>query len=231
MVSGKSRRKLMENEMLEQAADLFARRGFDGTTLQEIAQTMSISRAALYHYIGSKEELLTELVKGLSNEVTDNLAAIKATDAKSNDKLWRAISTTAANIASKASRFRLLAISESALPPELAAEQVESRETALKLMTDIMSDAVNSGAARPVDEQVAAFGILGACHYISWWGHLRPDLRPAELGSILADVICTGLLYEGGSPRTSGDAISFIRENLDFLERRLETSANSGATT
>jgi AcrR family transcriptional regulator len=228
MTSGKARRKLMENEMLDQAADLFARRGFDGTTLQEIAQTMHISRAALYHYIDSKEELLVELVKGLSDEIADNLGSIAESGLSPSEKLRQAISTTAANIASNASRYRLLAISESALPREVAEEQVAARERSLEFMTEMTREAVNSGVARPLDEQVAAFGMLGACHYIAWWGHLRPDLRPAELGSILAHAI-TGLLFE--VPRSENDAIAAIRENLDFLERQLEGSGSGDLRT
>ena len=60
------RRELVETELLERAADLFAERGFNGTTLQDVADTVGLTRAALYHYFDSKEALLTTLVEGIT---------------------------------------------------------------------------------------------------------------------------------------------------------------------
>ena len=41
-------------------------RGYDGTTLQDIADASGITRPGLYHYISSKEQLLAELVRDVS---------------------------------------------------------------------------------------------------------------------------------------------------------------------
>ncbi|HEX4395690.1 MAG TPA: TetR/AcrR family transcriptional regulator [Mycobacterium sp.] len=222
MANSGSRRKLIEHEMREQAAELFAKRGFSNTTLREVAEVMGISRAAIYHYIESKEELLIELVKGLAQETADNLEAIHRADGSPSDKLYQAISTTAATVASNAARWRLLELSEGSLPPDLATEHRANRDRALKAMTELMHEAVNTGAARPVDEEVAAFGIMGACNWVAWWRSSRPDLRSGELGAILAKAITTGLLYAGEAPRTTDDAITAIRENLEFLQRQIK---------
>ena len=57
------RRDLMEGELYEKAAQLFAEKGFAGTTLQDIANAMGVSRPSLYHYIRSKDELLERLAR------------------------------------------------------------------------------------------------------------------------------------------------------------------------
>ena len=53
-----SRRELVMSEILEHATRLFAERGYDGTTLQDIADAIGITRPGLYNYISSKEQLL-----------------------------------------------------------------------------------------------------------------------------------------------------------------------------
>ena len=53
-----ARRELVENEIYEQAIRLFAERGFAGTSLQDIADALGITRPALYYYVKSKDELL-----------------------------------------------------------------------------------------------------------------------------------------------------------------------------
>ena len=42
------------SEILEHATRLFAERGYDGTTLQDIADAIGITRPGLYNYISSK---------------------------------------------------------------------------------------------------------------------------------------------------------------------------------
>ena len=50
------------SEILEHATRLFAERGYDGTTLQDIADAIGITRPGLYNYISSKEQLLATLL-------------------------------------------------------------------------------------------------------------------------------------------------------------------------
>ncbi|MFM8346330.1 MAG: TetR/AcrR family transcriptional regulator, partial [Betaproteobacteria bacterium] len=45
--------------ILHQAAELFAVQGYGGTTMNEVAQACGVSKAALYHYVRDKSELLT----------------------------------------------------------------------------------------------------------------------------------------------------------------------------
>ena len=66
-----TRRELVESQMYEQAARLFAERGFAGTSLQDIADAMGVTRPALYYYVKSKDDLLAKLV----TEITEGPAA------------------------------------------------------------------------------------------------------------------------------------------------------------
>jgi AcrR family transcriptional regulator len=48
-------------EIIDEAATLFARRGYAGTGIAEIGKTVGLGKGALYYYIGSKENLLVEI--------------------------------------------------------------------------------------------------------------------------------------------------------------------------
>lgn len=56
------------NELVRVAATLFKDRGYRSTTLSDIAQGAGVDRATIYYYVGSKEELLREAVRGLLDE-------------------------------------------------------------------------------------------------------------------------------------------------------------------
>ena len=78
--SGTARRELVENELYEHATRLFAERGFAGTSLQDIADAMGITRPALYYYVKSKDELLAKLVTEVTDGPLDELTALVARD-------------------------------------------------------------------------------------------------------------------------------------------------------
>jgi AcrR family transcriptional regulator len=64
-----------EARILRVAAQLFRRKGYDSTTMQDIAGELGILKGSLYHHITSKEDLL---IKILSRSVADVLAAVNA---------------------------------------------------------------------------------------------------------------------------------------------------------
>ena len=51
-------------QLLREAARLFARRGFDGTTTRDVAAGAGITEAALYHYFPSKEAMYAAILDG-----------------------------------------------------------------------------------------------------------------------------------------------------------------------
>src|SRR5215468_7458321 len=70
------RRDLVANEIYDQATRLFAERGFAGTSFQDIADAVGLTRPALYHYVRSKDELLEKLVAEITEDSATALKAI-----------------------------------------------------------------------------------------------------------------------------------------------------------
>ncbi|WP_159941767.1 MULTISPECIES: TetR/AcrR family transcriptional regulator [unclassified Nocardiopsis] len=56
------------------ALDLFARKGFEKTSLREIAERLDITKAALYYHFPSKNDLLRSLVEPLGEDIEALLA-------------------------------------------------------------------------------------------------------------------------------------------------------------
>ena len=118
--SGTTRRSLVENEIYEHATRLFAEHGFAGTTLQDIAEAVGVTRPALYYYFKSKDAILAKLVHEITQEPATHLQEISARDdLTSSEKLRQLARITATRIATHAERFRLLIKSEGELPDEI----------------------------------------------------------------------------------------------------------------
>lgn len=55
---------MQREQILVVAADLFARQGYAGTSMNEVALACGVSKAALYHYVADKYQLLVEITQG-----------------------------------------------------------------------------------------------------------------------------------------------------------------------
>jgi len=58
-----------KGEVQRVAADLFHQQGYDGTSVEDIAQALGILKGSLYYYISSKEDLLFRIVAEVHEDV------------------------------------------------------------------------------------------------------------------------------------------------------------------
>ena len=66
------------DRVLAEAARLFARQGFRGTTIEDLGAACGISGPALYKHFASKDELLSRLLVGISAQLLDGGRAVVA---------------------------------------------------------------------------------------------------------------------------------------------------------
>src|SRR5690242_21930048 len=62
-----------QQEIVEAAARVFHEKGYESTSIQDIADAVGILKGSLYYYITSKEDLLFEIIRGVHEEALKNL--------------------------------------------------------------------------------------------------------------------------------------------------------------
>ena len=222
-----TRRDLVEQEIMRHATALFAERGFAGTSLQDIADALGVTRPALYHYVANKDELLGRLVAEITAEPAVLLEEInKRTDLEPAERLRRMVTAIAEHQAAAPERFRLLIRSEAELPEPLSNEYDRGRRQVLKEFVKVLQGGIDAGAFRPMDPRVGALGIIGMVNWMAWW--YRPDRDgPDAVAQRLADMAVNSVLREGAAAEF-GDgptaAIATVRQNLDYLEQYVRAS-------
>jgi AcrR family transcriptional regulator len=219
-----ARRRIVENEIVEHAARLFAERGFAGTSVQDIADAVGVSRPALYYYFKSKDELLANLV----TEVTEGAAAqIRAVARDVNTNATERLQSIAQLLASwraeQPGRFLLLVRSESVLPPDLAGVNERAKRSTLRELTKVIEQGIAAGEFRTVEPRPAALAVLGMCNWVAWWADPSGRTDPAEVAGTMADlaiamVAQTGPVRAAQSPEA---ALEAVRHDLDHLARLL----------
>ncbi|MBC3193349.1 TetR/AcrR family transcriptional regulator [Pseudonocardia sp. C8] len=221
-----ARRELVENEIYEHATRLFAERGFAGTSLQDIADAMGITRPALYYYVRSKDELLAKLVIEVTEGPLADIAQfVERPGLDPVEKLRAMVEVFVGRQTRQPERFRLLIRSEAELPEELAAAHAESRRAVLRAVSGVIDEGVRAGRFRPVDPRTAALGVLGMCNWVAWWFHPGGRDDAGAVVDELADM-AVGALQRAPDRVPDGDspaaALKLLRQDLDHLERLLD---------
>jgi AcrR family transcriptional regulator len=227
MARPNSRRQLVSNELLEHAARLFTERGFAGTSLQDIADSMGVSRPTIYTYVHNKEELLAALVHDVLDPTVRILEeARERTDVPEVERLVEAVRRMAVHNCRNTTRFRLLDRSEPHLSPELAAQHRDSRRLVLALLVGLIEDAVTAGHVRPLPARTVALSWLGMLNWIAWWYRPDVDASPDEVAGDMVDLAMSGVRRSDARSVDAGPwaAVALLKEDLAHLERTMSAA-------
>jgi len=98
-----------DGQLMEAAERLFVQQGVAGTSLQDLADAIGLTRTSVYHYVRNKDEMLEALVRDFTLETAEDLRRLAAdTGSPAIDRLREAIRNTAFKVAQNPRRFRLI---------------------------------------------------------------------------------------------------------------------------
>jgi AcrR family transcriptional regulator len=216
------RRRLVEREILERAAELFAERGFAGTTVQDIADALGMSRPALYYYVKSKEVILEQLVENLSiNDATALESIRRRRSGDPVEKLREMAHHLATNAGSNPHQTQILAQSKHHLPERIAQLNLDAERSIVQSLIWVLEQGTRRGQFRQVDPRTAALTIVGMCLWIAWWIEDAPlEQQPVQ---IAAQAVNSVLAVDGDREIDApADLLRAARANLDRLQTALD---------
>jgi AcrR family transcriptional regulator len=185
--------------LLNKAAELFAKKGYDLTSTREIALVVGIQKASLYYHIDTKEDLLYAICKSSLKQIRSDVEA--AVD-PSTDPLRRIAALSRAHIESmlRDQARHSAALSEMhSLSAGRRAEVVALRDDYEGLVRSVLLDAQKAGALRDdVPVKYLCLGLLGLLNRVVVWFRRSGPLSPSQLGEVFARIYLTGV---AASPR------------------------------
>ncbi|WP_331748182.1 TetR/AcrR family transcriptional regulator [Streptomyces chartreusis] len=218
------RRGLVEHEIHEHATRLFAERGYAGTSFQDIADAVGLTRPALYHYVKSKDDLLESLVKEVTVVAATDIADFAGhTEMSPTERIRKIVRLMVRHQGEQGERFRLLLRSEVDLPESVAQSYADNRRAVLRSLTEVIEQGVTAGEFRPVTPTVAALGTLGIVNWVAWWYHPGSSFDLDAICTELAEQAVHSLAAEQGRPASTTplDAVRDVRREIDRLEELL----------
>lgn len=155
--------------MREAALDLFAERGFHGVGIRQLAKRAGLSSASLYHYMGTKEELLVAIMRECLERLLREAETAVAAQA---DPVNRVEALVRAHVVSHAERPRETRVVDGELAALSAGpreEVVALRDRYEALWQDAIDAGASSGAFAVASTAVARRALLEMCSGVARW--------------------------------------------------------------
>lgn len=168
-VSVRDRQRRRE-ELLEIACRVFAEKGFDGATLQDIADQFGVLKGSLFHYIQSKDDLLYEIIDGVYIGAEDAIWPIAGEAGPAVSRLRQLIVAYVRYVTDNQPAVTVLLHDLNALAPARRHLIVEREEQNRRQLIDLIAAAQAEGGVRAdVDPGLVSFALLGAMNWVHTW--------------------------------------------------------------
>ena len=192
-------------EVTQAAARLFSERGYHGTSMQHLGDALGIQRGSIYAHIGSKEELLFDVVNEGADHFLQRAERVLASPALASTKLRRLLVghiETAIEHLDAATVF----LNEWRYLSEAPRSEIQAkRDHYEQMVRDVIQEGVEAGEFRnDADVRFAATLVLSAGNWTYAWYRPGGELGPTEIGERFATLVLNGLQSGSDSAQTGG---------------------------
>lgn len=180
------------DSLLDVAVDVFNERGYDATSMEELAARLGVTKSAIYHHVSSKVELLRLAL----DRALDALFAVTeepgATTGPAIDRLEHVVRGSVRVLAAELPFVTLLLRVRGNSPVEQVA--LQRRREFDHIVTDLVRAAEDEGDVRPdVDPAITSRLLFGTVNSLTEWYRPGGGLSADDLGDALVATTFQGL--------------------------------------
>ncbi len=191
------RRGIRRQIILDAAADEFGDVGFERATLVRIGERVGLSKAALYHYVDSKEQLLVDLASQAVSDIEALATEHLPEEPTAADRLVAFVKAHV-EVAVSTSHGRVLVENLDYLMRSSAAAKMRGRHRGN--LERILEDGIAAGVFSPIDVVPTSHMLLAALNSIPRW--FDPDglLSIEDLVDHMTEILFHGVLARREGP-------------------------------
>lgn len=186
-------------ELLRVAGILFREKGFDATTVNDLAKAIGVDRATLYYYTSGKEELFHEMVREATEQNTLNAERILESDLSTREKI-DAFITSLMKSYEEHYPYLHVYVQEFMTKVEMGENAWAEEMRALSLrfnvaVIGIIQQGIDNGSIRPDagTARMIANAIIGMCNWSHRWFQLDGEQSAESIGHVFSGIVSRGI--------------------------------------
>lgn len=194
----------MRERIRSAAIDLFAAKGFHGTSVRDLAQAVGIEAASLYYHFPSKQDLLLSLFDQIMDDLLDRM---RTASGGAGDPLQRLVAVLRGHVLYHIAHRKEAFVSHSelrSLTPSNRRLIVAKRDRYEKALRELLEAGVASGDFHVDDVPVTATTLLVMCSGVSDWIQPRGRLGADDVAALYTTMVLrlVGAESQGAAPKT-----------------------------
>jgi AcrR family transcriptional regulator len=185
-------------EILRTAARLFQQRGYDATSMNDVAAALKLSKGGLYHHFQSKDEILFEIMNHAMEITQERVLNPVRGIADPEERLRALIRLHIEVVLSPRDREITVMLHENhPLPPTLRKRINSRKKEYIHFLENLIGEVQEKGRQQTkikVSPRAAAFALLGMINWIYQWYKPEGELQAQNLVPQFTDLIFGGIL-------------------------------------
>lgn len=177
-------------KILSVAANLMSKKGYQGTSLQEIGDKVGLHKSSLFHYIKNKEELLLRILEKSISEVNVNLDNIITNrELEPEEKLRRTIDNHLTLLIEYIDNVNIYLNELKSLSKKNQAIYLSKRKKYERSLEKIIVEMKAKGYFNGLNTRLITFGLLGMLNWVAKWYKNEGHLTQKEIADTFYRVI------------------------------------------
>ena len=193
----KKKGSILKDKIINIAVDLFAAKGFKGTSIRDIANPIGISISTIYHYFGNKEGLILAVMQHSAYQILDRLLNISKRDMDPLDRfkilmenhIYMALTYT-----KKAKIINIVSIDTEHLSDKGNQIARKVQRNILDIYVKELGILEKSGYVQARSITVLAFNVLGIINWLIRWYRSEGPLSLEEVSQEIVSFVLNGIL-------------------------------------
>ena len=183
-------------EILRTAARLFQQRGYDATSMNDVAAALKLSKGGLYHHFQSKDEILFEIMNHAMEITQDRVIAPVRSIPDPEARLRALIRLHMEVVLSPRDREITVMLHENhPLPPALRKRINHRKKEYVHFVESLIAEVQDTRKPKStVSPRAAAFALLGMINWIYQWYKPEGNLQAHNLIPQFTDLLLGGIL-------------------------------------
>ncbi|MBO3749475.1 TetR family transcriptional regulator [Streptosporangiaceae bacterium NEAU-GS5] len=184
----------VRQRLLSEATRLFAERGFESTSVQEIVSAAGVTKGAMYHYFDSKDDLLHEIYGRVLRMQMERLTHFADSDASVSERLHAAATDVVATSVANLDDTKIFFRSMHQLAPDTQKIVRAERRRYHERFRDLVAEGQRDGVfTADIPAEMVTDFFFGSVHHLGTWYHPDGPLSGKEVGGHFADLLLRSL--------------------------------------
>lgn len=185
---------MTREDILEAASQIFSQKGFQATSMQDIAEAVNIQKGSLYHHYSSKQAILSAVLDRAIKTLSDHMQEVITRPLPPEEKLRQCIGEYLLVLLKHRNLTAVLLLEHRSLEADLQSHHIMARDRYERQWRDLVEAGMAAGAFSPGDAGLVTRSLMGMMNWsITWY---RKDGRYSidEIAAQIAELFLNGLL-------------------------------------